>query len=132
MERRISDKIFETNIGKGIIITGTIEGEGNISFKGKIKGNISIKGTIFFEEGSEFEGELRADNLIAEGNIKGKLDIKENVEIRKNAKLEVECRCEKISIEEGASFNGKIETQKGDDLKPYFFKEKRGEENSKK
>ncbi len=130
MDRRISDKIFETNIGKGIIITGTIEGEGNISFKGKLKGNVSIKGTIFFEEGSEFEGEISAENLIAEGNLKGKLEIKENVEIRKNAKLEVECKCQKISIEEGASFNGKIETEKGEELKPYLFKEKRGE-NSK-
>lgn len=129
MERRISDKNFETVIGKGIIITGTIEGEGNISFKGKLKGNISIKGTIFFEEGSEFEGEIKADNLIAEGNLKGKLEIKENIEIRKNAKLEVECRCQKISIEEGASFNGKIETEKGEELTPYVFKEKRGEVN---
>lgn len=127
MERRVSDKNFETIIGKGIIITGTIEGEGNISFKGKLKGNISLKGTVFFEEGSKFEGEVRADNLIAEGDIKGKLEIRENVEIRKNAKLEVECRCQKISIEEGASFNGKIETEKGEELQPYVFKEKRGE-----
>lgn len=129
MERRISDKNFETVIGKGIIISGTLEGEGNISFKGKLKGNISLNGTIFFEEGSEFEGEIKADNLIAEGNLKGKLEIKENIEIRKNAKLEVECRCQKISIEEGASFNGKIETEKGEELTPYVFKEKRGEVN---
>lgn len=127
MDRRISDKVFETNIGKGIVITGTIEGEGNISFKGKLKGNVLIKGTIFFEEGSEFVGEIGAENLIAEGSLKGKLEIKENVEIRKNAKLEVECKCQKVSIEEGASFNGKIETEKGEELKPYLFKEKRGE-----
>ncbi len=127
MDRRISDRNFETCIGKAIIITGTIEGEGNISFKGKMKGNISVKGTIFFEDGSEFEGEVRAENLIAEGSMIGKLEIKENVEIRKNAKLEVECRCKKISIEEGASFNGKIETEKGEELQPYLFKEKRGE-----
>ncbi len=131
MERRISDKNFETVIGKGLVISGTIEGEGNISFKGRLKGNIDIKGTIFFETGSEFEGEVRADNLIAEGNLKGKLNVKENVEIRRNAKLEVDCLCGKVSIEEGASFNGKIETEKGEELKPYVFKEKRGTENSK-
>lgn len=129
MERRISDKNFETVIGKGIIISGTIEGEGNISFKGKLFGNINLKGTLFFEEGSEFEGEVRAENLIAEGKLKGKLEIKENVEIRKNAKLEVECRCQKISIEEGASFNGKVETEKGEEIIPYVFKEKRAEGN---
>ncbi|MGQ9618492.1 MAG: bactofilin family protein [Candidatus Aminicenantia bacterium] len=130
MERRLSDKIFETVIGKGITISGTIEGEGNISFRGKFKGNISLNGTIFFEGGSDFEGEVYAENLLAEGNLRGKLNIKENVEIRKNAKLEVECICQKISIEEGASFNGKIETEKGETIQPYLFKEKR-RENSK-
>ncbi len=127
MDRRVSDKNFETSIGKGIIIKGTIEGEGNISFKGKMEGNISLKGTVFFENGSEFDGEVRAENLIAEGRVNGKLEIIECVEIRKNAKLEVECKCKKISIEEGASFNGKIETERGEELQPYIFKEKRVE-----
>ena len=95
----------------------------NSSFKGelKVKGTLRVDGTVegqldadyvILSETAEVKGEIKAKKIIIGGKMDGNTRAQELVEIKSKGKVWGDIFTQKLTIIEGAEFNGKIEMKK--------------------
>jgi cytoskeletal protein CcmA (bactofilin family) len=128
---RITDAVPEnglkTSITAATIITGEIQGQGDLHLEGQLTGKIQIKGLLLVGKKGNFKGEATAENIIIEGQIEGQINAAAKIEIRSSGVIQGTIVCQRIVIAEGAFLDGKIKTRKGNLLTPEYFVEKRKE-----
>lgn len=126
---RIVDTVPEpglkTIITPATVITGEIQGQGDLNLEGRLTGNIEIKGLLFVGKKGNFNGEATAENMIIEGCIEGQIKANTKIEIRSSGHIKGNIICQQIVIAEGAFLDGKIKTENGNILTPEYFVEKR-------
>lgn len=93
-------------IGHTTSIEGNIVSEGDLHINGNVKGSIKCSGSISLGDEGRIEGEVFAENAIVGGAIQGKVVVKNKVTLESKSKLMGELTCARLSIEEGASFDG--------------------------
>lgn len=96
-------------IGQGTQIKGEIVLNGDFRIDGHIIGSIQSTGKIVVGSTGVVEGDLICQNADVSGKIAGKLIVNELVSLKATSKFEGELKTARISIEVGASFNGKCE-----------------------
>jgi len=95
----------------------------NSSFKGelKVKGTLRVDGTVegqldadyvILSETAEVKGEIKAKKIIIGGKMDGNTRAQELVEIKSKGKVWGDIFTTKLTIIEGAEFNGKVEMKK--------------------
>ena len=95
----------------------------NSSFKGelKVKGTLRVDGTVegqldadyvILSETAEVKGEIKAKKIIIGGKMDGNTRAQELVEIKSKGKVWGDIFTQKLTIIEGAEFNGKVEMKK--------------------
>ena len=95
----------------------------NSSFKGQlnVKGTLRVDGTVegqldadyvILSETAEVKGEIKAKKIIIGGKIDGNVRAQELVEIKSKGKVLGDIFTAKLTIIEGAEFNGKVEMKK--------------------
>ncbi|HSQ34574.1 MAG TPA: polymer-forming cytoskeletal protein [Candidatus Binatia bacterium] len=128
-DQRITDRVPEPGLKSAItpttLITGEIQGQGDLNLDGQLTGNIDIKGLLFVGKTGNLNGEATAENMIIEGRIEGQIKANGKIEIRSSGTIQGNIVCQQIVIAEGAFLDGKIKTRKGKPLVPEYFVEKR-------
>lgn len=104
MFSRKSDKL-ELVLGKDSKITGDVESAGTILVQGTIIGNIHSEKVILGEK-SYVKGNISANSISIAGKIDGCLKGKEHVEVKVTGYIEGDITAKRLSIMEGAIFNG--------------------------
>ncbi|MBC6399499.1 MAG: polymer-forming cytoskeletal protein [Ekhidna sp.] len=94
-------------IGKGTIVNGSIETFGNIRVEGKVIGDIKTKSKAACGSSSLVEGSMLAQNAEVAGHIKGTIEVTELLILKSTASIDGDIVTNKLSVESGASFNGK-------------------------
>ena len=94
-------------LGKGTIIDGTFNVEGNVRIDGRVKGKITGKADVIIGEGSVVEADIDVVNLTVMGEVAGNIDCEEKLEIHDTGKVVGEIAAAKLIIEENAFFDGK-------------------------
>jgi len=93
------------------------------SFKGKlnVKGTLRVDGSVegqidadyvILSESAEVTGEIKAKRIIIGGKMEGDARAQELVEIKSKGKVWGDIFAKKLTIVEGAEFNGKVEMKK--------------------
>ena len=99
-----------TLIGEDVVIQGTISGTGHIVIQGRVKGNLEVHGDhITIGRNGRVEGEIKAREATISGRMDGKIAASASVHIARSADFRGEIKTGRISIDDGAIFNGKIE-----------------------
>ncbi|MCL2102894.1 MAG: polymer-forming cytoskeletal protein, partial [Syntrophorhabdaceae bacterium] len=96
---------LETIIGNGTHITGEVSARGTIRIDGTVEGNIAADWVIVGESGN-IHGNTKAKGIVVGGRIVGNIDAEESVELVGISSLEGEIITKKLSIAEGAIFDG--------------------------
>jgi cytoskeletal protein CcmA (bactofilin family) len=127
--QRIVDTVPEpglkTIITPATVITGEIQGQGDLILEGQLTGNIAIEGLLLIGKGAIFKGEATAENIIIAGWVEGQIKATAKIEIRSSGLIQGTIVCQQIAIAEGAFLDNKIKTAKGELLTPEYFVEKR-------
>jgi cytoskeletal protein CcmA (bactofilin family) len=97
-----------TYVGKNLKIKGTISGEGSIIIQGSLEGKFDLKGRLKIAQGAKIKGNVRASDVYVSGNIEGEITASERVQLDNTAKIIGGIVSPKISILEGAMFDGEI------------------------
>ena len=95
----------------------------NSNLKGelKVKGTLRVDGTVegqldadyvILSETAEVKGEIKAKKIIIGGKMDGSARAQELVEIKSKGKVLGDIFTQKLTIIEGAEFNGKVEMKK--------------------
>jgi cytoskeletal protein CcmA (bactofilin family) len=99
-----------STIGKGIVVTGTIEAEESVSIAGNVKGEILATGhDVTLEPGGRIDGNATARTMNLKGTFVGRIIALESVRIHKTAWVKAEIAAPSIAIDDGAVFNGTVE-----------------------
>ncbi len=97
---------LNTIVGKGSVIDGNIHIKNSIRVDGKVKGEVSSSGTVTVGAEGEIEGTVNAANAIIGGRVRGKLNVKGKIVLEKNSVLIGDLATNKLTISEGAIFDG--------------------------
>jgi len=96
---------IDTIIGASTNLKGNLL-EGAIRIDGRLQGNISGADGVIIGENGVVEGNITAKTVIVGGKIIGNVTTSENFEISSSAEVRGDLKYSRISIEEGAIFEG--------------------------
>jgi cytoskeletal protein CcmA (bactofilin family) len=99
-----------SHIGKNLILQGTLTGDEDVVVEGQINGSISITKHLVVETSGSIEADLQVEDLTVAGTVRGDVQASRRILIKKTGTLVGNMKAPKIMIEEGALFNGRIET----------------------
>ena len=98
-------------LGKGARVRGRVHGEGDLHVDGQVEGDVSITGELAIGDGGAITGDVNAETVIIGGALTGDVTAQGAVTIRANAKVVGSMGGAEVSIEEGASFSGRIDAE---------------------
>ena len=106
---------LEVVIGAETVIKGEISSKGTVRIDGRLEGDISADCVIIGGSGA-IVGDVTAKSFIAGGKLQGNVRSSEAVEILPGGEINGDIVTSKLSIAEGAVFEGRSMMQKNRNL----------------
>ena len=99
-------------IGISVSVKGEIKGSEDIVVDGHVEGRIDLpEHMLTIGPNATVLADVNAKVVIVLGSITGSITAREKADIRKTATVEGTLTCSRLSVEEGATMNGLIETK---------------------
>jgi len=110
-----------TIIAEGFKIIGNVETEGSVELNGEIVGELLCSSVTIFPT-ARVAGSIKAEHVTVDGNVEGPIHAGE-VTLKSRARVLGDVECESLSIQKGASLEGRFATaseakQSSDVVKP--------------
>ena len=96
-------------LGSDVEIKGNIKFNGELTFDGKLEGEVHTDGALNLGDSAVINGNINAQSVVVRGKVNGNITAKEKIEIKAKAELFGDIRAAKLSVEEGVTFVGKTE-----------------------
>jgi cytoskeletal protein CcmA (bactofilin family) len=96
-------------LNSDIELKGTIKFTGELTFDGKLDGDINSEGVLILGDNAVVKGNLNVNSVVLRGKINGNVTAKEKIEIKTKTELFGDIRSPRLMIEEGVTFVGKSE-----------------------
>jgi cytoskeletal protein CcmA (bactofilin family) len=96
-------------LNSDVEIKGTIKFAGELTFDGRLEGDINTDGALTLSDEAVIKGNLNVGSVVLRGKINGNITAKERIEIKAKTELFGDIRAPKLAIEEGVTFVGKTE-----------------------
>ncbi len=107
MKKEKNTDRISTFIGADASIDGAIEFKGTIRVDGRVKGTISSNGgTVVVGEKGIVNAEISVNVAVVMGEVNGYIDAKERIEVYPPGRLGGDIQSPIVSIETGGIFNG--------------------------
>ena len=90
-------------------IKGNLKFAGELTFEGKLEGEINSEGVLTLGETAVINGNINAQSVIVRGKVNGNISAKEKIEIKAKSEMFGDIRAARLAIEEGVTFVGKTE-----------------------
>ena len=98
-----------TTIAKGTTVNGTIHAQEPVTIAGTVKGDVlAADHDVTVEPGAHVDGAVTARRITVRGNSKGRLIAREFVHVYQTAAVRADVASPKLTLEEGATFNGSV------------------------
>lgn len=113
MERSRTSETSEAAsvLGRGARVRGRVSGDGDLQVEGQIEGDVTLSGELSIDEAGSITGDVDAAAVTIAGALQGNVASRGAVTIRAGAKVEGNMGGAEVSLEEGASFVGRIEAE---------------------
>lgn len=109
------DNIMSTTSGSKNVLNSEVEIKGNLkfagelTFDGKLEGEIQTDGVLNLGDSAVVTGNINAQSVVVRGKVNGNINAKEKIEIKSKAELFGDIRSTKLVVEEGVTFVGRTE-----------------------
>ncbi len=101
------------HIGKSVVIKGELSGSEDLYVDGKVEGIIQLQdNNLVIGPNGYVHAEVNAKGVAVQGKLEGNIRASERVELLKSAVIVGDIVTQRIAIEEGAYFKGKVDIQK--------------------
>jgi len=98
------------HIGKSVSIKGELSGSEDIYVDGEVDGSIQLSGnSLTIGPNGRVQANVSAKSVTVGGSLEGNIQATERTELRKTAVVNGDVQTQRIAIEEGAYFKGKLE-----------------------
>ena len=96
-------------LNSDVELKGTLKFAGEMTFDGKLDGDINSEGILNLGDNAVIKGTLDVGSVVVRGKITGNIIAKEKIDIKAKTELFGDVRSGKLVIEEGVTFVGKSE-----------------------
>ena len=96
-------------LNSDVEIKGSLKFSGELTFDGKIDGEVASDGTLNLGDNAVIKGNISVNNIVVRGKINGNVTAREKIDIKSKTELFGDIRAAKLVIEEGVTFVGKTE-----------------------
>src|SRR3974377_2144977 len=96
-------------LASDVEIKGNLKFSGELTFEGKLEGEISSDGVLILGDSAVVNGNINAQSVVVRGKVTGNINAKEKIEIKTKTELFGDIRASKLMVEEGVTFVGKTE-----------------------
>ncbi|WP_242344680.1 bactofilin family protein [Anaeromyxobacter terrae] len=98
-----------TIIGESILISGSLNGDEDLTVRGRVEGTLTLTKTLVVEPTGVVKAEVQVRNCIISGAIVGNVTASESVEITREGRMVGDISSPRVIIVDGASFRGRID-----------------------
>ena len=98
-----------TIIGESILINGNLNGDEDLTVRGRVEGTLTLTKTLVVEPTGVVKAEVQVKNCIISGAVVGNVTATESVEITKDGRMVGDISSPRVIIVDGASFRGRID-----------------------
>jgi cytoskeletal protein CcmA (bactofilin family) len=96
-------------LNSDVEVQGTLKFSGELTFDGKLEGEIQSDGALNLGDNAIIKGNLNVSSVVLRGKINGNVTAREKIEIKAKTEMFGDIRAAKLVIEEGVTFVGKSE-----------------------
>ena len=101
------------HIGKSVIIKGELSGSEDLYVDGQVEGSIELSGNrLVIGPHGQVKANVNAKVVIVQGKLDGNIRTTERAELTKSAMVAGDIVTQRVAIEEGAYFKGKVDIQR--------------------
>jgi len=101
------------HIGKSVIIKGELSGSEDLYVDGSVEGSIKLEGNnLVIGPNGKVRADIHAKVVVIHGKLEGNVRASERTELRSSAVATGDLFTQRVAIEEGAYFKGKIDIQR--------------------
>ena len=108
--------VGNTIIGDTIIIRGNVQGDEDLTIKGRVEGSITLTKDLFIETSGIVKADVNVQNIFISGVLVGNVTASQLVEISADGRMVGNINAPRVVIVDGASYRGRIEM--GEDQLP--------------
>jgi cytoskeletal protein CcmA (bactofilin family) len=98
-------------LGRGARVRGRVSGDGDLRVEGQVEGDVRVSGDLAIEEGASVTGDIEAAAVVIGGALTGDVAARGAVAIRAGAHVVGDLAGSEVSMDEGASFEGRIDAE---------------------
>jgi cytoskeletal protein CcmA (bactofilin family) len=100
------------HIGKSVIIKGELSGSEDLFVDGVVEGTIELRNNnLVIGPNGQVKANVHAKGVVVQGKLDGDIRATQRAELRKSAVVVGDVFTQRIAIEEGAYFKGKVDIQ---------------------
>src|SRR3954471_2604184 len=100
-------------IGKSVITKGELSGSEDLYIDGQVEGSIELSGNrLIIGPHGQVRANVNAKGVVVQGKLDGNIRATERAELTKSAIAVGDIVAQRVAIEEGAYFKGKVDIQK--------------------
>ena len=100
-------------IGKSLVIKGELSGNEDLYIDGRIEGSIALQqNSLVVGPNGKVQAGVSAGKIVVHGTLDGDLRAGDRVELKKTGMVTGDIVAQRIAIEDGAFFKGKVEIQR--------------------
>jgi len=107
----IASRTFDTALGAGSSLEGSLTSSGNVRLDGDFKGTLDIKENVLVGVTAEIEADIAAENVSVAGTVRGDVSGKK-VHLLATARVWGNITAESLITEDGAFIQGHIKMEK--------------------
>jgi cytoskeletal protein CcmA (bactofilin family) len=90
-------------------VRGRVSGEGNVRLEGEVEGDVKVSGQLEIAATGTLVGGVSANQVTVDGSLQGDVEASGPIHIRAGARVVGDMNGSEVSLEEGASFRGRID-----------------------
>jgi cytoskeletal protein CcmA (bactofilin family) len=98
-------------IGAGTRVRGRVTGDGDVVIGGHVEGDVVVRGDVTIEDGARCTSNVEGHAVTVAGELAGDVSASGPVVVGATARLRGNVRGAQFSMEDGASFAGRVECE---------------------
>ena len=118
-KKKVDNSKSSLMIGEGVILTGTIKADNEVTVKGTIDGDVECN-IVTINKTGNVKGNIKTNNMIIEGKANGELNVKNILNIKSEGSVIGKIFYGEIQIEKGGKLSGEINHQDKDNNQEEF------------
>ncbi len=103
------ERVANTVVGESILIAGKLEGDEDLTVRGRVHGSITLTRTLIVEQSGVLKADATVRNAIISGVVVGNITASESVELTREGRMVGDIRAPRVIIVDGAAFRGRVD-----------------------